>query len=724
MKTIKIKKITLENFKNHKRLALEFDGKDAALYGDNATGKTSVYDALLWLLFGKDSRGQGEKNMDVKPLDADGNVRDHQAVTCVEAVLLVDDAEDGGQRTSNARPYDDDVGTDCHGLRPRNDRVTLRKSMRESWVQRRGSSEAVYDGNLFEYAVDGVPMKKNEFVARVKELVDEEIFGLLTSVTAFAEDLDWRKRRAILYDLTGLAGMSDRELMLQTGDFDELAAILASKSLEDVKKMLQQQKRNLSAVRDLTPARISELEKQENALAALDVSAAEAALQNAEKTAKRLRNELAEREAQAKDPDQGRRLVELGAKRHELEAWKTAELAKLDAAQAEIREQIRALHTENQDYRRKQLQAIPNDTTMRETLAALEARAARLRSSAEDWKKEAASLDAMVDEDRAKWLEISKEIFTGGICPTCGQALPMEMLEQARIRFEQDKAGRLERIQFAAQANLERAKKLRDSVEEIDRELLEMEPRCAEAREAVEKAQNATQNVQDMEGYRERVDELNAKLNADSRSTVLSEYGQRKNLLDEQEHEILLDGEQAKAALEASLEGLKRELTDIEAESTRQRGIIAQRSSLEYVRKRLDELRAEQQAASKELEKIEAVLWQAEEFVRWKAKNIEDSVNGLFSAVTFRLFRDQANGGLEERCDVVVNGIPWASLNNGARINAGVDIIRHLAEHYGVCVPLFIDNAESVTKLADAGTQVVKLVVCEADKVLRMEGKL
>ena len=107
--------------------------------------------------------------------------------------------------------------------------------------------------------------------------------------------------------------------------------------------------------------------------------------------------------------------------------------------------------------------------------------------------------------------------------------------------------------------------------------------------------------------------------------------------------------------------------------------------------------------------------------MRWKAESIEDNVNGLFSAVTFRLFREQANSGLEERCDVVVNGVPLASLNNGARINAGVDVIRRLAEHYGVRVPLFVDNAESVTRLADAGTQVVRLVVSEKDKVLRME---
>ena len=57
MKQIKIARLTLENFKCHRFLNLCFDGKNSSIYGDNATGKTSVYDALTWLLFGKDSSG-------------------------------------------------------------------------------------------------------------------------------------------------------------------------------------------------------------------------------------------------------------------------------------------------------------------------------------------------------------------------------------------------------------------------------------------------------------------------------------------------------------------------------------------------------------------------------------------------------------------------------------------------------------------------------------------
>ena len=50
MKTVSIEQITLKNVKCHKRLTLTLGGKSATLYGDNAAGKTAVYDALCWLL--------------------------------------------------------------------------------------------------------------------------------------------------------------------------------------------------------------------------------------------------------------------------------------------------------------------------------------------------------------------------------------------------------------------------------------------------------------------------------------------------------------------------------------------------------------------------------------------------------------------------------------------------------------------------------------------------
>jgi hypothetical protein len=66
--------------------------------------------------------------------------------------------------------------------------------------------------------------------------------------------------------------------------------------------------------------------------------------------------------------------------------------------------------------------------------------------------------------------------------------------------------------------------------------------------------------------------------------------------------------------------------------------------------------------------------------------------------------------------------VPFGSLNNGARINVGLDIIRTLAKHYNFYPPIFIDNREAVTSLIDMGDQqVISLIVSEKDKELRVE---
>lgn len=121
------------------------------------------------------------------------------------------------------------------------------------------------------------------------------------------------------------------------------------------------------------------------------------------------------------------------------------------------------------------------------------------------------------------------------------------------------------------------------------------------------------------------------------------------------------------------------------------------------------------------MEAIDRQLFLCEEFARFKVQFIESGINQKFGLARFRLFREQVNGGLDDCCEVMYDGVPYSSLNNGMRINIGVDVIRTISEHYGIRVPLVVDNAESVTRLLDAGTQVIRLVVSDTDQELRCE---
>ena len=212
MTEIKLVSLCLDNFKCHRHLKLDFNGRNAEISGDNATGKTSVYDSLMWVLFSKDSAGNGEKNIEVKPLDKDGNVLDHNSLTSVEVVLQVN-----------------------------GDKLTLLRTFREKWETRRGSSEAVFTGNTSEYYIDGVPVKRNAFQDKVNELVDEDTFRLLTSTTYFANDISWQERRAVLFKVAGV--MDDSQILATSEGFAPLVESMGKLSLEDYKKKLLAEKR-------------------------------------------------------------------------------------------------------------------------------------------------------------------------------------------------------------------------------------------------------------------------------------------------------------------------------------------------------------------------------------------------------------------------------------------------------------------------------------------------
>jgi hypothetical protein len=101
---------------------------------------------------------------------------------------------------------------------------------------------------------------------------------------------------------------------------------------------------------------------------------------------------------------------------------------------------------------------------------------------------------------------------------------------------------------------------------------------------------------------------------------------------------------------------------------------------------------------------------------------LEEKINGKFRLARFKLFDVQVNGGISECCETTFQGVPYSSgLNNGARMNVGLDIINTLAEHYGFAPPVWIDNAEAVSHLVQTSGQMIKMVVSEKDKVLRVE---
>lgn len=641
MTEIKIKRLCLENFKCHRNLKLDFEGGNASIFGDNATGKTSIYDALTWLLFGKDSQGNGEKNIEIKPLSANGEVKDHDALTAVEAMLLVNGEE-----------------------------VTLRRTYKEVWTTKRGSSQATYDGNTSEYYVDGVPCKKNGFTEKVSELVSEDTFRMLTSVSHFANSISWQDRRAVLFKVAGV--MDDQQILATNEAFLPLVESMGRLSLEDYKKKLLAEKRKFVGAKTEIPARISECQKTIEDIEGLDFAGAKAEVDilNAQKEG-------------------------ISAQIVAIEHDSAAEQKRLEIREAQL--ELSKLEAENKAYRASQGGNIMLIQSLRSNLADLSFKLSRKRSEFEHENRHIGDNDKMIADARAAWISVNGETFTGGICHTCGQQLPADKLQKAIDSFEAQKRNRLRDIEERANFYKASKQQAEDRLTRQQEEIRQLDADIKAKEKEIATAEASKVEIVDMEGFAERWDAIGVRISALS--------GELADMM-QNSYDVK--------------EKLRREMEEINAKINNHMAVISKESLLSYSRGRVEQLREDAKNSAECLEAIEKMLFLMDEYSRYKTQFVEDSINGMFRIARFRLFREQANGGVEDRCDVVYDGVPYISVNNGMKINLGIDIINTLSKAYGVRVPLFVDNAESVTNLEKCASQIIRLVVSENDKELRV----
>lgn len=227
---IQLKNIHLSFFKGIRDLKISF-GDSTDIYGENAAGKSTVFDAFLWLLFGKDSADR--KDFEIKTLE-DGQPM-HKVDHEVSATLVVD-----GETN------------------------TLRRVYKEKWTKRRGAEREELTGheNLFYW--NDVPMQLSQYQAKVSGIVSEDLFKLLTN-PAYFNSMKWQDRRRVLMEIAG--DISDANivslLIHEHGQhFETLAQKLKEKkTLDEHKREAAAKKKKLKDDLALIPARIDEVRK-------------------------------------------------------------------------------------------------------------------------------------------------------------------------------------------------------------------------------------------------------------------------------------------------------------------------------------------------------------------------------------------------------------------------------------------------------------------------------
>ena len=467
--------------------------------------------------------------------------------------------------------------------------------------------------------------------------------------------------------------MDDEQILATDERFEPLIKSMGKLSLDDYKKKLAADKRGFVGAKTEIPARISECQKTVEDVSDLDF-------------------------------DKARRELEiLNARRAELESQILAieHDTASDNKRVEIREaklELDKLNAENRAYRASQTANTPNIADMKSSLALLTVQLSKKNQKIKAEEDYILTLNRDIDASRSRWIAVNGETFTGGSCPTCGQTLPAKQLNDAASKFEADKQARLREIEQTANAHKASKVAAEARIESVKAEIETLEKEVIEAEGRIRVAESYIVTPVDMEGYAERKATIEGRIN-----------DLERELADMSMNSLVLKSD------------LQNKAVVIKLEADKQRDILAKETLLEYSRRRIEELQEDARNAAACLDAIEGMLYLIDEYARYKTQFVEDSINGMFRIARFRLFREQANGGVEDRCDVVYEGVPYINVNNGAKINLGIDIINTLSRAYSVTVPLFVDNAESVTKLEESEGQVIRLAVSEKDKELRVE---
>ncbi len=386
MKTIKLLTLEMEHFKGSGHRVVEFGGRDMTILGENGLGKTTHYDAVSWVLFGRDSQGRkpGERDFNIKPNGTEGT----GVMPAVTVVLSVDGAP-----------------------------LALKKVYREVWTKPRGSAEQQFSGNTTDYFIDGVPKKESDYKAYISAIVTEEQWRLLTDVYWFCRDMPWRQRRALLFDLCGVG--DDAALLEERPDFAPLLAEMGNHTLEDCKTRLRAERVKVSRQLDAYPIRIDECAKTVSGISGTDFAAVRAALE--------------EKQAQHEEIQ-----ARLSAIVHNAAAMQ-AENRRTAAANA-----LAALENENTANRREQ--AVPQEDPRAALAGQLEQARARLGELEAAFEREnaaAVTAELRLDDYRRRWSEIQSETWKGSkTCPACGQPLPAHKVESAKAEFAAGKEAR------------------------------------------------------------------------------------------------------------------------------------------------------------------------------------------------------------------------------------------------------------------------------------------
>ena len=628
---------------------------------------------------------KGQREVVFKPDGCDTNVsgaNETGKTTLADSMSWLLFGKDSLQQSDfEIKPIDPDTGKPEHYLDHSvsatlgldGNEISLARVLREKWTKKRGSSTQEFSGHTSEFFINGVPKPEKEFNARIAEIADSQTFQMLTNPRYFAAVMPWQKRRQVLLDICG--NVTDEDVILSDIRLEPLADILTKRSIDDHKSVIKAGRKKINETLESIGPRIQE---NQRSITANDADPVKVAT-----------------EINRLNQDRARKLEELSRIQNGGEiAEKTKELR-------EVEGKIIALQNEQAQSVNKPIQdRMANIARLTSEITTNQFKISSANSGIQLNNQKIIGFQGKIAELRKEWHEVNDSAMQEGSesCPTCGQSLPENMLKSSQEKFNLNKANQLSKIKADGLMQSKFIDRLTAENEKLTKE-------CEALATVVASAQVAIQTLEaDIEELKTKPALMPEELN---------ELRARATVLESAISELQIGTHDASAEVKAAIEALDLEIQNL---NTIKAQLDANKKNLD----RIEELKKGQKRLNTEFERLESDLYLLEMFTRKKVSMLTDRINSKFSLARFRLFEDQVNGGLAECCEVMVNSVPYDSMNNASRINAGLDIINTLSDHYGITLPVWLDNIESVNNPLSTKSQQIKLFVSN-DATLKIE---
>lgn len=653
MKRVTIKKMNMTNFRGHKNLTIDFSD-ETTISGDNRLGKSTVFDAFVWLLFGKDQFDR--KDHEIIPI-IDGK-RAERIDSEVTATISVDNRE-----------------------------ISLKRVLHQKWVRRRGTSEEVFDGTETLFFWDDVPLKAGEYKSRVDLLIEETIFKYITNPATFLS-MHWTGQREVLFTIAGT--ISDFQIAESKPEFRALLDSINGKSFGEFKKEISSKKRKLNEQLETIGPRIDQTAKLMPETK--DWKTIEENINLCDLTIKGIDEKIADR-------------AKLVRGQYEEIQQKQAAINDLKTQQRELINKLNQVEQQKAFEQNQNRIKLQNDLSFAARMK--ETRQSELneaKRSLDNLKAKSDAINTEIKILREKWMSVNAMEYKGQadclICPvfgtSCGdpaaQSKHIEANEKAIAAFLQEKERKLNEINVEGKNKTEELQFINTRVQDAENYLKEADKNLA----------IAISEHTALIGELAKTPEVTAGI---VQPDTVQEWGELQdgiNILAESIAEIKpvdnTDLNTSKAELVAKRDQLKKELLD--------RDLIAR-----YNRE-ISDLKNEASGLSQQIADLEKTEFTMAEFTKVKIDESERRINSLFQIVKFQLY-DKTIDGNEFECCIALNkaGVPISATNTAEKINAGLDIIRTLSGFYNVSAPIFCDQAESNNNYLKSGSQMIFLRV-------------